>query len=174
MPTRVNDGAGMEADAAAHRDGVRRVRGRGTRTAVRRAMSAGGVVYRERDGHVEVVLVARPADGLWALPKGTPEPGESVEQTAVREVAEETGLAVTIAGALGSIRYQYALPGGARVRKVVHHYLMRAVGGDVALHDHEYDVVGWVDIHEAAGRMSYANERSILERASALIRENAR
>jgi 8-oxo-dGTP pyrophosphatase MutT (NUDIX family) len=136
-------------------------------------MSAGGVVYREREGIIEVVLVARPADGLWALPKGTPEAGESVEQTALREVREETGLAVVIAGSIGSIRYQYALRGGGRVQKIVHHYLMRAVGGDVALHDHEYDVVDWVDIHEAVGRVSFANERSILERAGALIQETS-
>jgi len=48
---------------------------------------------------------------------------------------------------------------------------MRAVGGDISLHDHEYDVVDWVDIHEAVARVSHANERSVLERAVALIQE---
>jgi 8-oxo-dGTP pyrophosphatase MutT (NUDIX family) len=133
-------------------------------------MSAGGVVYREQDGHIEVVLVARPAHGLWALPKGTPEPGESVEVTALREVREETGLEVAIVAEVGSIHYRYAIASeGVVVQKVVHHFLMEPVGGDIALHDHEYDVVVWVDIHEAPARMSYANERSIVERASAVI-----
>lgn len=135
-------------------------------------MSAGGVVYRLVGGHVEVVLVARPAQGLWALPKGTPESGESVEQTAIREVAEETGLDATIEVKIGSIRYRYAIHGeGILVRKVVHHFLMKPVGGDIARHDHEYDVVDWVDIHEAAERMSYANERRIVQRATELILE---
>ena len=143
----------------------------GART-VRRAVSAGGVVYRERDGHIEVVLVARPAQGLWALPKGTPEADETMEQTALREVREETGLQVTITREVGSIHYRYTIPAErVLIQKVVHHFLMEPVGGDVALHDHEYDVVAWVDIHEATERMSYANERSIVERASALIAE---
>jgi len=133
-------------------------------------MSAGGVVYREREGHVEIVLVARPRHSLWALPKGTPEPGESVEQTALREVSEETGLEVAITQEIGAIHYRYVIPTeNVLVTKVVHHFLMEPVGGDVALHDHEYDVVDWVDIHEAIGRMSYANERRIVEKAGALI-----
>lgn len=171
MPTTVNDGIDVEADAAPERAAARPGRARDGKARVRSAMSAGGVVYRDHEGIIEVVLVARPAAGLWALPKGTPEPGESVEQTALREVREETGLAVVIAGPLGSIRYQYALRSGGQVQKVVHHYLMRPVGGDLSLHDHEYDVAVWVDIHEASGRVSYANERIILERASALIPE---
>ncbi|MBM4415309.1 MAG: NUDIX domain-containing protein [Chloroflexi bacterium] len=140
------------------------------RLPVRAATSAGGVVYRWRGARVEVVLVGRAAQGLCALPKGTPEPGEAIEQTARREVREETGLEVAIAARIGSIRYWFALPHeGVRVRKVVHHFLMQPVGGDIALHDGEYDQVTWVDIREAAVRMSYANERSIVERAAGLI-----
>lgn len=133
-------------------------------------MSAGGVVYRERDGRVEIVLVARPAHGLWALPKGTPEAGETVEATALREVREETGLTVVIVREITSIHYRYAITSeNVLVQKVVHHFLFEPVGGDVTLHDHEYDVVDWVDIHEAPGRMTYANERSVVEQAALLI-----
>jgi 8-oxo-dGTP pyrophosphatase MutT (NUDIX family) len=166
----VNDSLDVSTDAATH-ETTRPANQPQPEPRVRQAMSAGGVVYRERDGITEVVLVARPAEGLWALPKGTPKTGESIEQTALREVREETGLAVAIAGSLGSIHYQYALRSGGRVQKVVHHYLMRAVGGDTSLHDHEYDVVDWVDIYEAVARVSHANERSVLERAVALIQE---
>lgn len=149
----------------------------------RSAMSAGGVVYRRRGGHVEVVLVGRSRARLWALPKGTPEPGETIEETALREVREETGLEVSVdrelgngaAGEIGSIRYMYSERDDARsegttlVRKIVHHFLMRPTGGDLDGHDHEYDLVQWCDVHEALRRMSYANERHILERALALI-----
>ncbi len=163
------------AEAAAPNLRGSRSRGRSINAAVsgkviRHAMSAGGVVYRKRDGHTEVVLVARPAHGLWALPKGTPEAGESVQQTALREVTEETGLLVEIETEIGAIRYRYGIHSeNILVQKVVHHFLMRPIGGDIADHDHEYDVVDWVDIHEAAGRLSYANERNIVEKAAELL-----
>lgn len=138
------------------------------------AMSAGGVVYRREGDLIEVVLVARPRQQLWALPKGTPEAGETVEQTAIREVTEETGLLVQIERQIGSISYWYAASDDhTPVRKTVHHYLMTPIGGSVDLHDHEYDVVDWLDIHEALARMSYQNERNIVEQAGALIREQA-
>ena len=146
----------------------------------RHVWAAGGVVWRRVDSRVEVVVVARPDEGLWALPKGKPHEGESVEETALREVAEETGLDVAIdarddGGRIGSISYRYGgAPGGkARVRKEVHHYLMRARGGDVSRHDAEHDVVGWYDIHEAAKRMTFSNERAIVERAGAMIATGA-
>ncbi len=136
---------------------------------VREIWSAGGVVYRRAgDSGLEVVLVARPGERLWALPKGKPEQGESVEQTAVREVSEETGLQVALDGSepIGSIRYTYEVPGRpGRVYKVVHHYLMRPTGGDLDRHDAEYDLVEWYDAHEACKRMTYPNERAIVERA---------
>lgn len=142
------------------------------RPPVRNATSAGGVVYRRDGGRVEIVLVARPREQLWALPKGTPEPGETIEETAVREVAEETGLDVRVECEIGPISYWYAAAEEhVRVHKVVHHFLMTPVGGDVSRHDHEYDVVEWVEIQEALARMSYRNESSIVERADSLIRE---
>jgi len=168
----VNEPSSNGGGGSRHPGGGRRrgVTSNASQKPIRRAMSAGGVVYREQDGHIEIILVARPAHNLWALPKGTPEAGESVEATALREVREETGLEVEIVGEIGTIHYRYTIASeGVLVQKVVHHFLMEPVGGDMALHDHEYDVVAWVDIHEAPGRMSYANERSMVEQASALI-----
>jgi 8-oxo-dGTP pyrophosphatase MutT (NUDIX family) len=134
----------------------------------RKAVAAGGVVYRRQNGSIEVVLVGRQADRLWALPKGKPNAGETIEQTALREVSEETGLQVELAdaGELGAIRYSYVDPqDGRRVDKEVHHFLMEPTGGDVAQHDHEHDVVGWYDVHDALRRVTYPNERRVLERA---------
>ncbi len=85
-------------------------------------------------------------------------------------MSEETGLQVAIVGSLGSIRYRYSIPqDGVLVHKVVHYYLMEPTGGDVALHDHEYDLVDWLDIHAARKRMSYPNEREIVERAASMV-----
>ncbi len=139
---------------------------------VRDAVSAGGVVYRLEGDRVEIVLVARPAQQLWALPKGTPEPDETIEETAIREVSEETGLRIRIERPIGSISYWYAIAEErVRVHKVVHHFLMTPTGGDLGLHDAEYDVAVWCDIHEALSRLSYQNECAIVEQAGALIRD---
>jgi 8-oxo-dGTP pyrophosphatase MutT (NUDIX family) len=140
---------------------------------VERAVSAGGVVYRIAADRIEVVLVARPQTNLWALPKGTPEPGESVEETACREVGEETGLDVSILEPVTDITYSFPRPrGGGRVDKVVHHFLMTADGGDVRDHDHEYDLVAWYGLDEALRLMTYDNERGVVEAAARLIERN--
>ena len=131
-------------------------------------MSAGGVVFRRRDGRVEVALVGRREPERWALPKGAPHQGESLEQAAAREVSEETGLEVRVIRPLAEIGYWFVLR-GVRHFKRVHFYLMEAVGGDVSLHDAEYDVVAWFPIEEARRRISYANEARVVEQAAQLL-----
>lgn len=139
---------------------------------IREAVSAGGVVYRVREGRPEIVLVARPATNLWALPKGTPEPGETLAETAVREVSEETGLVVKIVEPIAEIAYSFHVTDGrVRVDKIVHHFLMTVLGGDLNLHDHEYDLVGWYGINEALRLMTYDNERTVVERARVRLDE---
>ena len=157
-------------------------------------VSCGGVVYRLRNGQVEVLLVGRSRAGLWALPKGTPEPGETHEQTALREVQEETGVRGTIVRPIGEIRYTFDVParvaarraaltagneahvvsaaperGRRRFVKTVHHFLMEPVGGDPALHDAEYDVVRWAPAGEALRLLTYPNEQIILRQALDLV-----
>ena len=101
---------------------------------VEQAVSAGGVVFRHGEAGVEFVLCGRVHENLWALPKGTPEAGETIEQTARREVTEETGLGVTIVGDLGSIEYVFARPAqGVRFEKTVHHFLMKPDGSGFRL-----------------------------------------
>ena len=128
--------------------------------------SAGGVVCRIRNGIVEAVLCGRDTPRKWSLPKGTPEDGETMEETALREVAEETGLQVEIQAPIGSITYWFMRPpDGVRCRKVVHYYLMRPTGGDTAHHDAEFDEVRWFPSDEALSVMQYPNEARTLEKA---------
>jgi 8-oxo-dGTP pyrophosphatase MutT (NUDIX family) len=133
-----------------------------------RATSAGGVVYREIDGRIQVALAHRRSPPLWALPKGTPDAGETIEETAARETREETGLEVEIERPLRSIRY-FFVRGSTRFNKTVHFFLMRAVGGSPEDHDAEFDEVRWVDIGEALALLTHATERSVIEEAAAAL-----
>ena len=133
------------------------------------AVSAGGVVFRRVASTIEVVLVSRQREQLWTLPKGTPDPGESIQETALREVREETGLEIAILEALGEVRYSFTSRAGHRVDKVVHHFLMEPIGGRFEDHDEEFDYVGWYDVHEAQRRLTHRNQLHILDRAVELI-----
>ena len=98
------------------------------------------------------------------------EPGEEPDQTAVREVREETGLVAEIRSSLGSIRYWYVWE-GVRVRKVVDVFLMEAVGGDVSEHDHEMEEVRWFPLADAVAAASFRSEREVVERAAVALED---
>jgi 8-oxo-dGTP pyrophosphatase MutT (NUDIX family) len=135
--------------------------------------SAGGVVLRQGDEGQEVLICGRSTDNLWALPKGTPEAAETLEETALREVREETGVEVERVGTVGDIRYWFSRPKeGVRFDKTVRHYLMRPVGGDPSLHDHEFDDVRWFPVEEALRLLSYRSEAGILRKALILSGES--
>lgn len=148
------------------------------RSRVVSAFSAGGVVYRRTQKSAngasdpgagyEVALVGRIKHDLWALPKGTPHPGETPEATALREVREETGLLTRIVAEIGVIEYTFQRK-GVRYRKEVQHFLMEAVGGNVADHDEEYDLVEWVSLDQAVRRLTHENEAEIVRRAGDLL-----
>ena len=134
---------------------------------VERAYSAGGIVLRDASGGPELVLGRRrrESDGAtWSLPKGTPDTGESPEETALREVTEETGLEVRILDTVGDVHYRF-MREGRSIDKTVHYYLMEATGGNLADHDHEFDEVRWFGLGEAEAIMSFPTERGIVARA---------
>ncbi len=133
-------------------------------------VSSGGVVYRYAGGKIETVLCGRDTPIRWSLAKGTPDPGETLEETALREVREETGLEVEIVGPIKSIDYWFADRNeGVRYHKTVHFYLMVSTGGGTELHDPEFDVVEWFPYDKALEALSYGNETGVLRRALELI-----
>ena len=136
------------------------------------AVSAGGVVWRRDAGGIEVVIGYEARERRWALPKGTPDRGETIEETALREVAEETGLQVALGEKVGVIDYWFSRD-GRRYHKRVHHWLMTAEGGDFADRDHEFDEVTWVSAGEALARITFETERTILDQALAALEGEA-
>jgi 8-oxo-dGTP pyrophosphatase MutT (NUDIX family) len=137
------------------------------------ATSAGGIVVRYEAGKPYLVIGSRrrERDGrTWTLPKGTPETGESREETAVREVEEETGLKVRIRQPFDSIEYTF-VQSGTRIHKTVHYFLMDPVGGDLARHDHEFDEVRWVPFETAGTMLTFETERDLVARAAARLGE---
>ena len=131
-----------------------------------RAVSAGGVVLAELRPDAAIALVARrSARGTlqWTLPKGQQEAGETVPETAVREVREETGLEVELIGPLDTIDYWFVwAPEQTRYHKFVHYYLMLSTGGDLTDHDDEVEEARWFSPAAAVATISFANERRLL------------
>lgn len=134
------------------------------------AVSSGGVVFRVPDGGIEVALTARDNHGIWNLPKGLVEKGESLEKAALREVNEETGLTGETIREIDRIDYWFYMRSkNVRFHKFVHFFLMRHTGGDTANHDWEVEEVRWFPIDEAVGKLTYKSEKQVLRKAKEMI-----
>jgi 8-oxo-dGTP pyrophosphatase MutT (NUDIX family) len=132
------------------------------------ATSAGGIVIRFAETIPQFVVGRRrrERDGAtWTLPKGTPIAGETLEETAVREVGEETGLRVRIVAPLDAISYTF-VQRGMRIHKTVHYFLMEPIGGSLEDHDHEFEEVRWVSFEDAPALLSFETERSLVSLAA--------
>jgi 8-oxo-dGTP pyrophosphatase MutT (NUDIX family) len=139
-----------------------------------REFSSGGVLVRRFRGRWWLAAI-RPGgkpDGMWALPKGNIGRGEDPEATAVREVAEETGIEAVSAGKLGDVRYVYTWK-GKPVFKVVSFFLVRYEAGRLGEIDpamrREVDEAKWLPLEEAPRLLSYKGEREMAERALAYV-----
>jgi 8-oxo-dGTP pyrophosphatase MutT (NUDIX family) len=141
---------------------------------MRREFSAGGVLVRRLRGEW-VVAAIRPGgrpEGIWALPKGRIDDGESGEATALREVAEETGAHGRSLGKLGDVRYWFNWE-GERIFKVVSFFLVRYQGGRIddlpAEHRHEVAEARWLPLGEAPQLLTYGGEKEMAEKAIAVL-----
>ena len=105
---------------------------------------------------------------LWSLPKGHIEEGETPEEAAIREVAEETGIASEISRELGVIDFWF-MAGGKRIHKTVHHYLFKEVGGVLKPQESEVDEARWFPLEEITNLLAYPDEKKLIARSGELI-----
>jgi 8-oxo-dGTP pyrophosphatase MutT (NUDIX family) len=104
---------------------------------------------------------------LWSLPKGHIEEGETPEQAAIREVAEETGITSSISRPLGVIDFWF-MAGGKRIHKTVHHFLFAEVSGELMPQESEVDEVSWFPLGEIIERLAYPDEKKLIARSGEL------
>jgi 8-oxo-dGTP pyrophosphatase MutT (NUDIX family) len=150
---------------------------------MQREFSAGGVLVRRLGGRWMVAAI-RPAGkpaGLWALPKGRIDQGETGEATALREVAEETGAYGRSLGKLGDVKYVYTWPPkpaqGERIFKIVSFFLVRYQGGRLGevpeAFRHEVAEVKWLPLADAPRLLAYGGEKEMAKKALGFLENSA-
>jgi 8-oxo-dGTP pyrophosphatase MutT (NUDIX family) len=126
-------------------------------------LAAGGIVIEYATGTPRVLLVHRPGYDDWSFPKGKLEAGETVEEAALREVREETGLECRLIRQLAVTRYKYRTRNKGRLKpKAVHYFLMECLRGDIQVPGEEVDRAEWFEFDEATRKLSYAQDRELL------------
>jgi 8-oxo-dGTP diphosphatase len=133
--------------------------------------SAGGVVFRKSEDKTEILVSQHSQHHGWVFPKGLIGDHierEGKEETALREVKEETGAEGKIIRALNPVTYWFALE-GEKVRKTVYYFLMEYVGGDIAKHDDEMENVEWLPKEKVEEKLTYKSDKIVWREVKALI-----
>ncbi|MGA8943121.1 MAG: NUDIX hydrolase [Thermoactinomyces sp.] len=133
--------------------------------------SAGGVVFRKRNGKIEILMI-EDRFGKWTLPKGKLEPGETDEQTALREIEEETGIRGRIVRSLAQVGYTYEHQEWGEVVKTVHYFLVEALKGEETPQLEEINGVKWLTMEKAWEKQQafgYGNNETVLKKAINLL-----
>ena len=118
----------------------------------------------------EILLISVMDGRRWQLPKGHIEEGETPEQTAVREVREETGVTGTVRAPLPGVEYWFVDRGRKRVHKTVDYFLLDFVSGDAANYDRrEVSGAEWMSWDEGIARLTFENERKAVQAARSIV-----
>ncbi len=128
-------------------------------------------MVQEQDGLLYGALIGkhdRRGRLVWSLPKGHIEAGETLEQTAQREVAEETGITGEVLHRLGTVDYWFMFR-GKKIHKTVHHFLLRRISGELCDRDVEVVEVAWVPLADLPHRLAYPDERRLVAQVPDLL-----
>ena len=137
---------------------------------VKEEFSAGGVVYKKEDGKIFWLVCKHSGYHKWGMPKGLIEKGESLEEAALREVKEESGVKVKIIEKIEDPeKYEYII-NGVRVLKQVDYFLMEYVSGDISGHDWEMEEVEWLSYNKAYQQLAFEGAKKTLEKAKMMLR----
>ncbi len=130
---------------------------------MKRIFSAGGVVYRFENGDLKILLISTKEGKAWALPKGLIEKGETSEETALREIKEETGISGKIVDKIGETSYWFVME-GEKYFKTVKYFLVEYTGGEITP-QWEINSAEWFKAEEAIKKITYKTDREILKKA---------
>ena len=133
--------------------------------------SAGGVVFQKKNDNLFILLCQHSQNHGWGFPKGLIgdlHNGEGKEQTAIREVKEETGADGKILKALTPVEYWYQRE-GEKAKKTVYYYVMECTGGDITNHDFEMESVEWVEERNVLEKLTYPADKKVFKEALPVI-----
>jgi 8-oxo-dGTP pyrophosphatase MutT (NUDIX family) len=129
-----------------------------------KSLAAGGIVIDYGTRTPRVLLVHRPRYDDWSFPKGKLEARETVEEAALREVREETGLECRIIRELAVTRYNYRTRNKGPLKpKAVHYFLMERLSGDIKVPGEEVDRAEWLELDHAARKLTYPQDIELLD-----------
>lgn len=128
---------------------------------MKREFSAGGIVFNNEG---KVLITKHSQNHHWGFPKGWIDEGESLEETAIREVREEGGVEAEIIDKAGYTKYMHTF-NGEKIFKVVTYFLMKYISGDPKDHDWEMEDAGWFEVEEALKTLSFARDKDLLNKA---------
>lgn len=131
--------------------------------------SCGAIVYRKFHGNTELLLIKNANGGHWSFPKGHVEPGETEEETALREIKEETDIDVAL---IPGFREVITYTPKKDICKDVIYFLGKALTYDYTPQESEVAQIKWVEINHANSILNYDNDRQLVNKAKILIRES--
>src|SRR5581483_189301 len=133
--------------------------------------SAGGIVFKKNGEELEILVCQHSQHNEWVFPKGIigdKKKGKKKEDTAIREVEEETGVKGEIIKPVEPISYWYVFE-GVKIKKTVYYFIMKAVGGDITKHDMEMENVEWLPKDKVLERLTYKSDKEIWEKSKELV-----
>jgi 8-oxo-dGTP pyrophosphatase MutT (NUDIX family) len=126
--------------------------------------SAGGIVFKKENNQTLILVARHSGHHGWVFPKGWIEKGESKEETALREVKEETGIEAKIIKPLTEVTYFYKL-NDQRIKKTVSYFVMEYLSGDIKDHDWEMEEVIWLEKEKVLDKVTYATDKVVYQEA---------